>query len=1346
MFRKVIFYIFAFFSLCLLKPIFGQVSLAQEVDLRNFIAQPDFPTHSLSTGEVVSYESLGSGDGTPVRQFKNDNYEQFFLKDDGIYRREDTSWAPFAGAQAICSNGNKAAYTLDSSSTCATPGQTPLTDGARWLPNTVVVGQSYPQQTHNILSFDTKVPAGANSGYNINTKEDMVVCGLQDPQSGYPACGQTPSLKITGYYEAEEFTFCTGATNTAPVVTISGDAGAGAGDGFAYMEGCGLVGFSDANMGVGITDGCGISVTSASEDWTCSDGYVIPITQDEYACALPENDPVVKTLTVRGRVTQATWTDTPNPDGSGSTIMKPGLAFRNAVVTNYTGDPCTVSKLGARSNPGRLVNIDYRRSPHVSTDSAGYYSLVVHQTEYVKERFIAYSCDGQIADLYKCDLTKDTDGIIDLDVDANCKGTYKTTDPDGNAVRPYLELRPVSPGENIPLTNFDKFSVCMEAPYAQSRAITERAKTRVGLTDPVEDENGPAEQKVVKYDVDRFFLPRRVSPYLDCDPANPAPYEMCMPQERKQVLRDEFNYLNPLTSLGRAPFDATSNVANVLCGPMLAKLYEKYNDNPNQPSPFSLDKNHPQILPSAAHIRAMNSHLRTGERDVLGKTNVFAIDNLSRLVNNPARLEDHIKVMDPDMAFAYNEEGDPMLLGEVEVPYKGGKTLYELKGYAGTGKRYTSDNFPGMCFRAIPFGISIVSGELSFNHNLDDSAETIECGEGDNKCARDYPINGILNGDDTTSLRSYASKELAEQPADKMGKLGSVLTYGDPQNPDSNANGYAGLMAYPNDARFQTEKTVDDYSPKEMYGVAGDNECRKIGFPVVNFCMCPQKEHVNSECPNPLNDVNILHEGEYEEIKNAVSGKLVPGSVAQREGIPTEFLNVEIKWGGIGTMISNFIGRGWSIFGGSREDEGGQCIQWLWGTVRYPGYCQCPECTANASNMVVSCRVTDADGNVVKDRCACENICEIPNPDGGDPLPCNADQRLNCPAGVECTHIIQDQPPLEWGEPLPGEAVHPDCIGNVENTVVVEQRKSTAQNLAMAALADALLLPGETRNSCDVGGVTATVQANYEEVIGTATNDVVKTDTGQYVSCVADNLYKKSDPPYYGDILRGDAVIGARANPISTCNAFNVDRDGDGVADPISFEESLESAANTIAGDRNKQTSVLIDEYGPYCIVEFSGSPYAWNVTDFIDNTAVSGLDRVCENQMPPKVPAEIKPEHAGLPQSCVGFGRSPGDVNFDYYRGALNAGRCPLKTHAWPDSITMDTVFNSLVGAYYNGNYMDSRNIDNPALKALREQQLPIVLAKAKEKNINPYILVAFWGTESGWSNRPSCYNSTTP
>ncbi len=160
-------------------------ALAQTVDLRDFIAQEYFDEHGLSSGETVYYTNEGGSAslGVPVRQYKNSNWEQFFIGSDWIYRREDTSWAPIGpnptpSGDATCTNGNKAIYTLDTAGCSYSEGDTPGSDGAGWAPATgTVVGPAggWTQQTHTIMPIDAGVSPGEYS-YAINSRSDLRYC------------------------------------------------------------------------------------------------------------------------------------------------------------------------------------------------------------------------------------------------------------------------------------------------------------------------------------------------------------------------------------------------------------------------------------------------------------------------------------------------------------------------------------------------------------------------------------------------------------------------------------------------------------------------------------------------------------------------------------------------------------------------------------------------------------------------------------------------------------------------------------------------------------------------------------------------------------------------------------------------------------------------------------------------------------------------------------------------------------------------------------------------------------------------------------------------------------------
>lgn len=222
---------------------------AQAIDLTQFVAGAGFQAHDLSTGERVSFSGQGSCPGglSPVRQFKNANYEQFCIGGSGIYRQEDTSWAPLPGFQdALCAVDNqKAIYTLvPGCGYTYSEGQTVTGDGAWWAPASSSVGQVWSTPAHTIVTIKDTLRTGGAKLY----------CSTSNA-FGYPACigdGANRGV-IAEYFPPGSFTFCTGITNVADVIAISGGgSAAGGGDRFYYMRGWGLVGFYAPGFAAGL--------------------------------------------------------------------------------------------------------------------------------------------------------------------------------------------------------------------------------------------------------------------------------------------------------------------------------------------------------------------------------------------------------------------------------------------------------------------------------------------------------------------------------------------------------------------------------------------------------------------------------------------------------------------------------------------------------------------------------------------------------------------------------------------------------------------------------------------------------------------------------------------------------------------------------------------------------------------------------------------------------------------------------------------------------------------------------------------------------------------------------------
>ncbi len=238
-----------------------EVSAQGWVDFRNYIAQPHFVPHTLSTGEHIHFTGEPGSGG--VRQYKNTNYEQFFIRGDGYYRREDTSWAPvMPGFQdALCVNGNKAIYALYPQQETFNPGDEVTGTGSFWAPTGASVGDSWLTGAHMIVPVDSGVRSGE---YNYNLPP-LYACELTN-LSGYPAWVPEGSqtIEFSRFYGPNEFEFCTGITNPANLIVLRVLSGPGQGDTFYFMEGWGLVGFETVGWEAGLLSGEGIPEGDAS--------------------------------------------------------------------------------------------------------------------------------------------------------------------------------------------------------------------------------------------------------------------------------------------------------------------------------------------------------------------------------------------------------------------------------------------------------------------------------------------------------------------------------------------------------------------------------------------------------------------------------------------------------------------------------------------------------------------------------------------------------------------------------------------------------------------------------------------------------------------------------------------------------------------------------------------------------------------------------------------------------------------------------------------------------------------------------------------------------------------------
>ncbi len=240
-----------------------------------------------------------------------------------------------------------------------------------------------------------------------------------------------------------------------------------------------------------------------------------------------------------------------------------------------------------------------------------------------------------------------------------------------------------------------------------------------------------------------------------------------------------------------------------------------------------------------------------------------------------------------------------------------------------------------------------------------------------------------------------------------------------------------------------------------------------------------------------------------------------------------------------------------------------------------------------------------------------------------------------------------------------------------------------------------------------------------------------------------------SNTEEYRHFVEGDTRV---------CNAFNI-RVGENYA-TLTFHQSLNIAIATILNYANEESSVLVNRYGPWCDNEAHPAgpqPFARNLMSVVDRYSMFGAGRYrvlgsgnwsafrCKAPLPPALPRE---GDVGVHCSAFTVHANPGDPYFDYYRGVLTKkpGACTFKTHGYPYVAHPDRIISEFIkdNPKYSGNIFNDAE-SNPELFALRRMHLEHLVWSAYERNVNPYLLIGIWATESGWSSNPSCYESTS-
>lgn len=206
--------------------------------------------------------------------------------------------------------------------------------------------------------------------------------------------------------------------------------------------------------------------------------------------------------------------------------------------------------------------------------------------------------------------------------------------------------------------------------------------------------------------------------------------------------------------------------------------------------------------------------------------------------------------------------------------------------------------------------------------------------------------------------------------------------------------------------------------------------------------------------------------------------------------------------------------------------------------------------------------------------------------------------------------------------------------------------------------------------------------------------------------------------------------------PGAGCNEFNCF--GAGVR-PGDFQASVNCAAMTLGSylRNNLDFARMIDRYGPYCDNETLGMPWAYNFVTFYDQYLPPGTPggRTCSQIPPNRIRDPEDRDMACLAQSHPS--RQPGDERFDYYRGDLMDCPVPDDQLRWTDDNSFGMSPRELAEYMQNDlnvTYGSWRLADTPTEKVVE------VLERALSQNVNPWLMISTWATESWFGQFPWC------
>ena len=228
----------------------------------------------------------------------------------------------------------------------------------------------------------------------------------------------------------------------------------------------------------------------------------------------------------------------------------------------------------------------------------------------------------------------------------------------------------------------------------------------------------------------------------------------------------------------------------------------------------------------------------------------------------------------------------------------------------------------------------------------------------------------------------------------------------------------------------------------------------------------------------------------------------------------------------------------------------------------------------------------------------------------------------------------------------------------------------------------------------------------------------------------------------------------------SRCNEFNCGL----FLGYNTFSEGLDCAARTLSSDKSRGFAQMIEKYGPWCDNETFGTsannrplPFGYNLfANFYDLYA--DVNRSC-SLAPPSRDAILAAHDPSSPTYnpeldgdwdiiCPNIDndpdgiRKPGHPSYDYYRGPLESCTLSLSQLGWQNR-DISNLYDQICG-------VSAANIVYPIFGQLNtsyncgggtSSRVYQVLDAAREQNVNPWLLLGIWATESAWGqSNPAC------